>query len=78
MEIQAAVEAPRMHHQWFPDELRFEGVKKYPDLVNELRKLGHDVKAGKQGDAHSIWIDPKTGRYHGGADKRIDGKAAGY
>ena len=25
MDVQAAVDAPRLHHQWFPDELRLEG-----------------------------------------------------
>jgi gamma-glutamyltranspeptidase / glutathione hydrolase len=78
MEIQAAVDAPRFHHQWFPDMLKFEGTKQYPELVKTLTDMGHKVEYAKQGDAHSIWIDPKTGIYHGAADKRIDGKAAGY
>src|SRR5207248_8664666 len=26
MDVRAAVDAPRLHHQWFPDVLRFEGV----------------------------------------------------
>jgi gamma-glutamyltranspeptidase/glutathione hydrolase len=76
MPVREAVDAPRMHHQWFPDELRFEGVQKYPDLVAKLRGMGYTVTGQRQGDAHSIWID-KTGVYHGAADKRIDGKAAG-
>ena len=78
MDVQAAVDAPRLHHQWFPDEIRFEGTEKHPDLVKKLRAMGHKVEYAKQGDGHSIWIDPKTGFYHGAADKRIDGKAAGY
>jgi gamma-glutamyltranspeptidase/glutathione hydrolase len=78
MEIQAAVDAPRLHHQWFPDEIHFEGIKLYPEMVKSLRDRGHTVRFSRQGDAHSIWIDPKTGIYHGAADKRIDGKAAGY
>lgn len=78
MDVQAAVDAPRMHHQWLPDVIKFEGTKQYPDLVKKLTEMGHKVEYAKQGDAHSIWIDPKTGIYHGAADKRIDGKAAGY
>jgi gamma-glutamyltranspeptidase/glutathione hydrolase len=79
MDIRQAVDAPRYHHQWFPDEIRFEGVKQFPDLVNKLDSMGHVVKSEKsQGDAHSIWIDPKTHTYYGAADKRIDGKAAAY
>jgi gamma-glutamyltranspeptidase/glutathione hydrolase len=78
MDIRSAVDAPRLHHQWFPDEVRFEGIGKYSQAVKSLRKMGHSVSGGKQGDAHSIWIDPKTGRYSGAEDHRINGKAAGF
>ncbi|MFL5241876.1 MAG: gamma-glutamyltransferase [Gemmataceae bacterium] len=78
MGLQEAVDAPRWHHQWFPDEVRFEGVSEHPALVENLRKMGHKVFATRQGDAHSILVDPKTGVYHGAADHRISGKAAGY
>ncbi len=78
MDIRAAVDAPRLNHQWFPDEVRFEGTDRYPEAVAALRRMGHTVSGGRQGDAHSIWVDPKTGRYVGAADRRINGKAAGY
>jgi len=78
MGLQEAVDAPRLHHQWFPDEVRFEGLSEYPALVEGLRKMGHRVFATRQGDAHSILVDPKTGVYHGAADHRISGKATGY
>ena len=73
----AAVAAPRTHHQWFPDAVKFEGVKQYPDLVAKLKALGHNVSEARQGDAHSIGIDTKTGLRTGAADKRRDGKALG-
>ena len=77
MPVQEAVDAPRLHHQWFPDSVKFEGVKERADLVEKLRSKGHAISGQRQGDAHTIWIDPKTGLYHGAADRRIDGKAAG-
>ncbi|MFO0821583.1 MAG: gamma-glutamyltransferase [Gemmataceae bacterium] len=77
MSVQDAVSASRLHHQWFPDVLRFEGVKQHPKLVEELKKMGHTVTEHRQGDAHSIGIDPKTGLRTGVADKRLDGKAVG-
>ena len=46
-------------------------------MAKGLKALGHDVTEHKQGDGHSIWIDPKTGTRVGAADKRLDGKAAG-
>jgi len=78
MDVQAAVDAPRQHHQWFPDEIKFDRTAETEKLVGPLKQLGHRAAFAKQGDAHSIWIDPKTGTYNGAADKRIIGKAAGY
>jgi gamma-glutamyltranspeptidase/glutathione hydrolase len=78
MPIQEAVDAPRLHHQWFPDEIRFEGTKQYCQAVADLMEMGHRVMPTRQGDAHSIWINPKTGGYVGAADKRLSGKAVGY
>jgi gamma-glutamyltranspeptidase/glutathione hydrolase len=77
MPIDEAVSAPRLHHQWLPDTARFEGAKQYPELMTKLEALGHTVGEHRQGDAHSIWIDPKTGTRTGAADKRLDGKAVG-
>jgi gamma-glutamyltranspeptidase/glutathione hydrolase len=78
MNIREAVDAPRLHHQWFPDVVHFENMNQYPQTVEALRKMGHKLASGRQGDAHSIWVDPKTGMYYGAPDKRIDGAAAGY
>jgi gamma-glutamyltranspeptidase/glutathione hydrolase len=78
MDIRTAVDAPRLHHQWFPDRVRLEQVEKYGETVAALKRMGHVVGGTRQGDAHSIWVDPKTGRFWGAADQRIDGKAAGY
>jgi gamma-glutamyltranspeptidase/glutathione hydrolase len=79
MDIRAAVDAPRLHHQWFPDQAGFEGVKSHPEAVAKLRQMGHViVPVVRQGDAHSIWVDPRTGRYVGAADHRLSGSVAGY
>jgi len=81
-DVQRAVDAPRFHHQWFPDLVRFEGMKQpeYQAAIERLEALGHrfdrDEKHQRQGDAHSIRIDPATGRRIGAADKRIDGKVS--
>jgi len=78
----AAVDAPRFHHQWFPDRVTVEPqfAREHPDLVKQLEAMGHTVRVSKdeQGDAHSIWVDAKTGTLTGVADKREDGSAAGY
>jgi gamma-glutamyltranspeptidase/glutathione hydrolase len=82
MPLRDAVDAPRMHHAWFPDVLRVEPglVEKHADALRKLRDMGHviDRKPGRQGDAHSIRVDPRSGIYEGIADRRRDGSAAGY
>jgi len=81
-DIRRAVDAPRLHHQWFPDRVSFEGLQRpeYAAAVERLRQMGHDFdpKGSRQGDAHSIAVDPATGRYSGAADRRTAGKAAGH
>lgn len=77
MPIAEAVGAPRLHHQWLPDMAKFEGAKQHPELVAKLKEMGHAVSEARQGDAHSIWIDAKTGLRIGAADKRLDGKTVG-
>lgn len=83
MTLRDAVDAPRLHHQWFPDGVRVESAfaKQHPETLQALIKLGHRIDprtADRQGDAHSIAIDPSTGRKTGVADRRIGGAAAGY
>jgi gamma-glutamyltranspeptidase/glutathione hydrolase len=42
MDIAAAVTAPRVHHQWMPDEVRVE--RGFPaEMLDELRAKGHQV-----------------------------------
>lgn len=78
MNIQEAVNAPKMHHEWMPDELRIEkGIS--PDTTKILKTMGHNVVLkGPMGAATSILIDPATGKRYGAADPRREGLAMGY
>ena len=79
MNIQEAVNAPRFHNQWLPDELRVERVGISPDTIKLLEEKGYTVKKrGYWGDAECIMVDPKTGERLGATDYRNDGKAEGY
>lgn len=80
LNIQEAVNAPRFHHQWLPDEIKMEGVGFSPDTVHILRGMGHQVNFERDywGDAECIAIDPKTGERLGASDVRNDGKALGF
>jgi gamma-glutamyltranspeptidase/glutathione hydrolase len=81
MPLREAIDAPRLHHQWFPDQVRFEGLadKDFAETLARLRARGHaiDPKSGRQGSANSIWVDPSSNRLHGAADTRRPGVAAG-
>ena len=88
LSVRDAVDAPRWHHQWFPDRVQFERRPDpdYADLLQQLQQQGHsfsdDVKRlgdgyQRQGDAHSILI--RNGVLQGFADwRRTVGKAAGW
>ena len=71
MNIAEATEAPRVHHQWLPDELRVErGLS--VDTVNLLKAKGHKVEVRQaMGSTHSIMM---TGQgFEGASDQRQAG-----
>ena len=71
--VRAAVDAPRIHHQWMPDTASFEMGTATPDVLAALRAMGHQIKeepARSQGDAHSILYDAATKTARGANDKR--------
>ncbi|HWB09689.1 MAG TPA: gamma-glutamyltransferase [Pirellulales bacterium] len=80
MDVRAAVDWPRLHHGWFPDQVLFEGAEEpgRAKTLNELAELGHAIeqKPHQQGSANSIWIDLASGVRHGIADRRRGGKAS--
>jgi len=80
MNIQEAVNAPRIHHQWLPDVTRIEEDGVTPETLHALEAMGHEVTVGgHQGLAHCITIDPVTGERLGAADPRNpDAGARGY
>ena len=80
MDVQEAVNSPRFHHQWMPDQLKLETKQTSPDTIRLLEKMGHklDLDRGSWGDAECIAIDPRTGERLGASDARNGGKAVGF
>lgn len=78
MEPQAAINAPRFHHQWVPDRISME--RAFPDsLESALNARGHATRrVGHIGLVNAVAIDPATGDRLGAADPRHDGAAVGY
>lgn len=80
MNVQQAIDAPRLHHQWLPDVVRWEPFGISSDTMRALASRGYSFaeKPGNIGDAQAIMIDPGTGVRLGAADSRASGKSVGY
>jgi gamma-glutamyltranspeptidase/glutathione hydrolase len=80
MNIQQAIDFPRIHHQWLPDELVGEPFGLSGDTQRALTSRGHKLaKLRYLGDAEGIMIEEKTGMRLGATDpRRSDGQAVGY
>jgi gamma-glutamyltranspeptidase/glutathione hydrolase len=80
MNLQEAIDTPRFHHQWMPDQISWERMGLNRDTRIALEKRGHRFaeKPGSIGDAHGIMIEEKTGMRLGASDPRLSGVAVGY
>ena len=77
MNIEEAVSSPRVHSQWLPDMVFHEKNGLNKDIINQLKKMGHDVKMRSSiGEANGILINKKG--FWGGADPRGENTAIGY
>ncbi len=75
MDAQAAVNAPRFHHQWLPDKIQYERGGLSPPAVKWLQGLGHVViETGPQGAAQIIVVN--GGKLEAGADRRASDSGA--
>jgi gamma-glutamyltranspeptidase/glutathione hydrolase len=80
MNIQQAIDAPRLHQQWLPDEINFEPFGLSTDTRRAMEKLGHTFaeKPSYVASATGIMIEEKTRVKFGAIDSRSDGEAVGY
>jgi gamma-glutamyltranspeptidase/glutathione hydrolase len=78
MNIQQAIDAPRIHHQWFPDEILSEPLGMSSDTQIALEKFGHKFGAPVTiASMTGIMIDAEGVRL-GAIDSRSDGEAIGF
>ena len=90
MDIQQAIDAPRIHHQWLPDTIYVERFGLSPDTLKLLAGMGYhlDISEKSWGQAAGILVGGKSlaeiekgggARYNGAMDSRAaSGAAQGY
>lgn len=81
MNVQEAIDAPRVHHQWLPDTVYLERFAVSADTRKLLENMGHTFtdSANPWGVAEAILVDPDTGTLYGAHDsRRPAGAVRGY
>lgn len=80
LSMQEAVDAPRFHHQWLPDEIRMEPEGFDPKIIEQLKAKGYPINFERTpiiGKVDAILIRD-DGTLEGGADHRGDDAASGF
>jgi gamma-glutamyltranspeptidase/glutathione hydrolase len=82
MNIQQAIDAPRIHHQWFPDRVRFEPYGLSADTLRALESRGHKLEEAISprniASAEGVMLEEVTNVRLGASDPRNDGVPLGY
>ncbi len=79
MNIQQAIEMPRIHHQWLPDEINHELFGLSLDVIQSLKNKGEfigDIRT--LGRCEGIVIDSENNIIFGATDPRGYGAAIGF
>jgi len=79
MPLREAVDAPRFHHQWLPDFIRYERRAFAADVERGLAARGHSLQLseGIIGNVNAIGLDV-DGAWLGAADARRQGAEASF
>jgi len=78
MNVQAAVDYPRLHQQWKPNRVFVEPEHPF-DVRRSLEAMGHTVEVGSaRSRIQAIQADSLRGGWFGAADSRGIGAALGY
>jgi gamma-glutamyltranspeptidase/glutathione hydrolase len=78
MDVQRAVGAGRVHHQFMPDAVMVDNYGLEPATERALEALGHPIQhRDAWSDAQVVYVDPETGLRYAASDPRFEGAALG-
>lgn len=79
LDIEQAIQAPRIHHQFFPRNLFVEEKRFSPDIILQLKMKGHKIHYRQHiGRVFGVAVDRKNGWLSAGHDTRREGFSGGY
>jgi len=77
LDIDQAIQAPRVHHQTLPDTLYIDPLKTNPEVRHALEKMGHHVVESPVAKVYGITLNSE-GILEGAFDSRGEGAVGGY
>lgn len=82
MDLKAAVDTPRIHHQWMPDTVYVEPNAITPPVKKELEAAGYNFTENRSwGSVEAIMVGTKNGKrvlYGANDDRDLPSAAVGY
>jgi gamma-glutamyltranspeptidase / glutathione hydrolase len=77
MDVDAAIQAPRIHHQFSPHVLFVDAQKLSPDVLDLLRQRGHTVEESWVAKVYAVKRNA-SGWLEGSHDSRGEGATGGF
>jgi gamma-glutamyltranspeptidase/glutathione hydrolase len=78
LDLSQAIDNPRIHHQWFPDEIQAEKNSMNPESEKSLKEMGYAIKEISDFGRIDAILFLNDGTMKGYSDRRGYGKALGY
>ena len=79
MGMQNAVNAAKIHHQWFPDTIQLEKNRFSKELITDLEEMGHGINYWKSIGRMDCILIREDGKLEGGSDYlRAENYAEGF
>ncbi len=78
MDLKTAIDMPRFHHQWYPDEIQVENTLLNDISEERLKNMGYNIRYIEDFGRVDGIMFLEDGKVVGHSDKRGDGKALSF